>query len=70
MFLQLLYQQKTIENCQNVLVNGLDDQGIWNEYETKSENRNATNEYRYSLESSFEGANRLFVLIYSSRCQC
>ena len=38
----------------------------WNEYKTKSENKNTTNEYRYSLESNFVGVNRLFVLNYSN----
>ena len=32
------------------------------ENETKIENENATNEYRYFLKLSFVGVNRLFVL--------
>ena len=39
----------------------------WNEYKTKSENENTTNEYRYFLESNFIGVNRLFVLVYSNQ---
>ena len=39
----------------------------WNEYKTKSENKNATNEYRYFLESHFFGINKLFALIYWNR---
>ena len=35
-----------------------------NEYKTKSENANTTNEYRYFLEWNFVGVNRLFVLVY------
>ena len=35
-----------------------------NEYKTKSENTNTTNEYRYFLEWNFVGVNRLFVLVY------
>ena len=35
-----------------------------NEYKTKSENTNTTNEYRYFLERNFVGVNRLFVLVY------
>ena len=31
----------------------------WNEYKTKSENKNTTNEYRYFLESNFVIVNRL-----------
>ena len=39
----------------------------WNEYKTKSETKNTTNEYSYFLESNFVGVNRLFVLIYFHR---
>ena len=42
----------------------------WNEYKLKSENKNATSEYRkwiYFLESNFVGVNRLFVLVYLNR---
>ena len=35
----------------------------WNQYKTKSENKDTTNEYRYLLESNFAGVNRLFVLV-------
>ena len=38
----------------------------WNEYKTKRENKNTTNEFRYFLESNFVGVNRLFVLVYSN----
>ena len=34
---------------------------------TKSQNENTTNEYRYFIESSSVGINRLFVLIYSNQ---
>ena len=37
----------------------------WNEYKTKSENKNATNEYEYMyfVESDFIGVKRLTVLV-------
>ena len=35
-----------------------------NEYKSKGENKNATNEFWYCLESNFVGVNRLFVLVY------
>ena len=38
----------------------------WNEYKTKNENKNATNEYRYFLESNFVGVKRYFVLVYTN----
>ena len=37
-----------------------------NEYKTKIENENATNEYSYFLESTFVGINGLIVLVYSN----
>ena len=36
----------------------------WNEYKTKSDNKNTTNAIRYFLESNFVGVSRLFVLVY------
>ena len=41
----------------------------WNEYKTKSENKNTTNEYRYFLDSNFVRVIcfRLFVLVFSSQ---
>ena len=41
--------------------------GYCNEYKTKEENKNTTNEYRSFLESNFLGFNRLFLLTYSSK---
>ena len=35
-----------------------------NEYKTKCENKNTTNEYRYFVESNYVGVKRLFVMIY------
>ena len=35
----------------------------WNEYKTKSKNKNTINKYRYFLKSSFVAINRLFVLV-------
>ena len=39
----------------------------WNEYKTKSDNENITNEFRFFLESNFVGINRFFVLFYSNQ---
>ena len=39
----------------------------WNEYKTKSDKKNSTNEFRYFFESNFFGVNRLFVLIYTNQ---
>ena len=39
----------------------------WNEYKTKSENKNTTNEYRDFIESKSVGFNILIPLIYSNQ---
>ena len=38
----------------------------WNKCKIKSENKNATKEHRYFLESNFVGVDRLLVSIYSN----
>ena len=56
-----------------VILSGKDNQKgfersvYWNEYKTKSENENTTNEYRYFLELNYIGVNRLFALVYSNQ---
>ena len=47
----------------NLLSKGFEILIYWNEYKTKSEAKNTTNEYRYFLKSTFAGVNRLFSLI-------
>ena len=39
----------------------------WNEYKTKSENKNTANKFRCFLESNFVGVISLFVLVYSNK---
>ena len=50
-----------------LLSKGFESSVYWNEYKTKSENKNTANEYRYFLESDFVGVNRLFLLAYSNQ---
>ena len=50
-----------------LLSKGYDRSVYWNEYKTKSKNKNTTNEYRYFLESNLVGVSRLFVSIYLNR---
>ena len=45
---------------------GFERSVYWNEYKTKSDNINTTNEFKYFLESNFVSVNRLFVLVYSN----
>ena len=42
-------------------------QKTWNEYKTKSESKNTTNNCRYFLQSKFEVVNLLFVLFISTK---
>ena len=49
-----------------LLSKGFERSVYWNEYKTKNEKKNTTNEYRYFLESNFVGVNRLYVLVYSN----
>ena len=53
MSLLQLYQQETIEKLSKILSKGSERSVYWNEYKTKSENKNTTNECRYFLESNF-----------------
>ena len=62
MLLSSLYQQETIKF--KLLSKGFERSVYWNEYKTKTENKNMTNEYRYFLETNFVGVNRSFVLVY------
>ena len=59
--------EKDNQKLSKLLRKGFERSVYWNEYKTKNENKNATNEYRYFLESNFFGVNRLFVLVYSNQ---
>ena len=56
-----------IRKLSNFLSKGSVRSVCWDEYKTKSENKNTTNEYRYFLKSNFVGVTRLFVLVYSNQ---
>ena len=49
-----------------LLSKGFERSVCWNEYQTKSNNKNTTNELRYFLKSKFVKVNRLFVLVYTN----
>ena len=55
------------QKLSKLLSKGFETSVYWNEYKTKSKNKNKTNEFRYFLKSNFVGVNRLFVLIYSNQ---
>ena len=49
------------------LSKGFERSVYWNEYKTKSDIKNTTNKFRFSLESHFVGVNRLFVIVYTNQ---
>ena len=55
------------QNLSKFLSKGFEKLVYWNEYKTKSENKNKTIEYKYFLASNFNAINRLFVSIYLNR---
>ena len=52
------------QKLSNLPSKGFERSVYWNDYKTKSENQNMTNEYRYFLESKLVGVNRLSGLIH------
>ena len=54
------------QELSKILSKGLERSVYCNDYKTKNENKNTTNEFSYFLESNFVGVNRLFVLVYTN----
>ena len=54
------------QELSKLLSKGLKRSVYWNDYKTKNENKNTTNEFSYFLESNFFGVNRSFVLVYTN----
>ena len=50
-----------------LLSKGFERSVYWNEYKTKSDNKNTTKEFRFFPESNFVGINRLFVSVYTTQ---
>ena len=59
--------EKDNPKLSNLRSKGFEISVYWNEYKTKSENKNTANEYWCFLESNFVGFNRLFALSYLNR---
>ena len=57
MFLYSLYQRNS-QKLSKLLSKGLEMSVYWNEYKTKSESKDITNEYKYFLQSEFVGINK------------
>ena len=54
------------QKLSKILNKGFERSVYWNEYKTKSDDKNTTKEFIYFLESNFLRVNRLFVLVYSN----
>ena len=52
------------------ITKGFERSLYWNQYKTKRENKNITNEYKYFLESNFVGVSGLLVLVYLNKQWC
>ena len=50
------------DNKNKLLSKGFERSVYWDEFKTKSENKNMINEYRYFLKSNFVRVNRLLVV--------
>ena len=55
---------KVNQELSRLLTKGFEKSVYWNEHKTKVENKNATNECKYSIESNFVRVSRLFLLVY------
>ena len=61
------WSRKDNKKLSKLLSKGFERPVYWNDFNTKSENKNTINEYRYFFELNFVGASRLFVLVYSNK---
>ena len=59
--------EKDNQKLSKLLSKGFEKPFYFYEYKTKSENKNAKNEYRSFVEASFVGVNRIFELVYLNR---
>ena len=68
MFQFLLYQLKDNVNLTKQLDEGFKTSVYWNEYKSKIETKTADNNNvtRFPLDASFQGVNRLFVLVFGN----
>ena len=55
------------QKLSKLLSKGFERSVYWNEYKTKSDNKNITNKLRFFLESNFAAVNRLFALVYTNQ---
>ena len=62
----LTLSAKDNQKLSKLLSKGFERSVYWNEFKTKSENKNTINEYTYFLESNFVEFNRLFVLVFTN----
>ena len=61
---------KDNKKLSRLLSKGFERSVYWNEYKTKSENKNTINKYRYFLESNFVRVHKLFIYILFPNRNC
>ena len=66
MLILITLSSRDNQKLSKLLSKGFERSVYWNEYKTKSENKNTANEYRYFLESNITGISRFFALVYSN----
>ena len=59
------FTAKDNQKLTKLLSKGFERSVYWNEFETKSQNKNTKNKCRYFLQSNFVEVNRLFVSVYA-----
>ena len=57
---------KVNQKLSKLVSKGFERSVYWNEYKTKTDNKDTTNKFRFFLESNFVGVNRLFVLVHTN----
>ena len=63
---KVILPAKDNQKLSNLLSEGSARSVYWNEYKTKSDNKNTANEFKYFLESNISVVNRLFDLVYTN----
>ena len=73
---KIVFRHKFICSCSNFIskrqsktikTSGFERSVYWNEYKTKSIEKNTTNKFRFFLESNFVKVIRLFTLVYTKK---
>ena len=67
LYIPVTLSAKDNQTLLKLLSKGFESLIYWNEYKTKSQNKNTTNEFRYVHEPKFLRVNKLSVVVYPNR---